>query len=246
MIATTTERAPRALTDRQRQVLVFIATQIRAQGLPPSIREIGNHMSIRSTNGIADHLNALERKGFLHRTDMVSRGIQLTPIGWIESGLVPPAEQLGREASAREPVAAPAPRGALVSVQIFAPLIRGALPLSPENMADTMAVDPAWIGSRLGVFGWIAGAGMTSAGIVEGDTVLCVPAPAPATIADGATVLVDLPALSSQPVLRKFAREGDVFRLYTPAEGSSVFLRAGDMKPGMVVGVAFAIYRSVS
>lgn len=35
-------------------------------------------MNIRSTNGVNDHIRALERKGYVHRSDMKSRGICLT------------------------------------------------------------------------------------------------------------------------------------------------------------------------
>ena len=55
------------LTPRQRQILDFITRRIDDQGYPPTIREIGEEMGIRSTNGVNDHLKALERKGFLRR-----------------------------------------------------------------------------------------------------------------------------------------------------------------------------------
>ena len=66
------------LTERQERVLAEIRKSIRDRGYPPTLREIGEAMGIRSTNGVNDHLRALERKGFLTRTDMASRGITLT------------------------------------------------------------------------------------------------------------------------------------------------------------------------
>ncbi|MDH5492624.1 MAG: hypothetical protein OEY14_11795, partial [Myxococcales bacterium] len=65
------------LTDRQRAVLEFISTSIEDHGYPPTLREIGNHLGIRSTNGVNDHLRALERKGYLTREDMKSRTLRL-------------------------------------------------------------------------------------------------------------------------------------------------------------------------
>ena len=58
------------LTARQTAVLEYIAESIEARGYPPTLREIGNHLGIRSTNGVNDHLRALERKGYLTREDM--------------------------------------------------------------------------------------------------------------------------------------------------------------------------------
>src|SRR5215510_10622196 len=64
------------LTERQRQVLEFIARSIRERGYPPTLREIGEQMGIRSTNGVNDHLKALERKGYLLREELKSRALR--------------------------------------------------------------------------------------------------------------------------------------------------------------------------
>lgn len=63
----------RPLTERQAEVFRFICQMLREQGRSPSLREIGERTGIRSTNGVNDHLRALERKGWIERTDMVSR-----------------------------------------------------------------------------------------------------------------------------------------------------------------------------
>src|SRR6186713_2386720 len=64
------------LTKRQEQTLDFIRQSISNRGYPPTLREIGAHMGIRSTNGVNDHLRALERKGYLTREDMKSRALR--------------------------------------------------------------------------------------------------------------------------------------------------------------------------
>src|ERR1043165_9600325 len=66
----------RGLTDRQQQVLSYIRQSIVERGYPPTLREIGAHMGIRSTNGVNDHLRALERRGYLTREDMKSRALR--------------------------------------------------------------------------------------------------------------------------------------------------------------------------
>ncbi len=48
----------------------------RANGYPPTLREIGEHLGIRSTNGVGDHLKALERKGYLVREELKSRALR--------------------------------------------------------------------------------------------------------------------------------------------------------------------------
>jgi repressor LexA len=59
-------------------VLQYIQSSITERGYPPTLREIGNFMGIRSTNGVNDHLRALERKGYLTREDMKSRALRPT------------------------------------------------------------------------------------------------------------------------------------------------------------------------
>ena len=69
---------PIELTDRQLEVLRIIVRSIRDDGWPPTLREIGEAMGIKSTNGVNDHLKALERKGFIQRFDLRSRAIRIT------------------------------------------------------------------------------------------------------------------------------------------------------------------------
>ena len=65
------------LTDRQRQVLECVEDSIKSRGIPPTLRELRDRLGIRSTNGVNDHLTALERKGYIVRLDQKSRGLQV-------------------------------------------------------------------------------------------------------------------------------------------------------------------------
>src|SRR3989442_1319903 len=65
------------LTERQEKILAYIKKSIQEQGYPPTIREIGEHFGIRSTNGVNDHLKALERKGYLLRGELKSRALSV-------------------------------------------------------------------------------------------------------------------------------------------------------------------------
>ena len=66
------------LTDRQRQILAFVERNIRRKGYPPTHRDIMAELGLKSTNGIAEHLDRIERKGYLRRGGFAhSRGIVL-------------------------------------------------------------------------------------------------------------------------------------------------------------------------
>ena len=130
------------LTGRQKMVLDFIKRSIQDRGYPPTLREIGASMGIRSTNGVNDHLRALERKGYLKREDMKSRALRPTST---TSADVVEVQVLGRVAA---------------GVPIFA----------EENVQETLHIDPALLGGHGETFVLrVRGYSMIEAGIFEGD-----------------------------------------------------------------------------
>ncbi len=56
-----------SLTARQKAIYDFLLKSIREKGYAPSIPEIGARFKIASTNGVSDHLKALEKKGYIRR-----------------------------------------------------------------------------------------------------------------------------------------------------------------------------------
>lgn len=64
------------LTDRQREILVFIEKALVQEGFPPTIAEIAQAFSVQS-NSIRGHLQALARKGVIELVPGASRGIRL-------------------------------------------------------------------------------------------------------------------------------------------------------------------------
>ena len=68
----------RPLTHQQQAVYDMIRDRIVHRGYGPTVREIGEHMNIKSPNGVMCHLRALERKGMIVRSANKSRAIELT------------------------------------------------------------------------------------------------------------------------------------------------------------------------
>ena len=73
----------RGLTQRQRQVLVWIKAWVRDPGFqrPPTLRELAYALRVRSTGTVRGHLQALQKKGLIKRERGVHRGIRLTRKG---------------------------------------------------------------------------------------------------------------------------------------------------------------------
>src|SRR6266851_286009 len=76
------------LTERQEKILAFIKRSIQEQGYPPTIREIGEAFGIRSTNGVNDHLKALERKGYLLRGELKVFALKVSGDSMIGDGIM--------------------------------------------------------------------------------------------------------------------------------------------------------------
>jgi repressor LexA len=66
------------LTPAQQRVLDFVEARVVAGENPPTYREICRTFGFRSPKAAADHVAALERKGYLIRKRGQARGIKLT------------------------------------------------------------------------------------------------------------------------------------------------------------------------
>jgi len=65
------------LTQKQKDVLKFIYTQVRARNIAPTIREIAAHFGFSSTGTVRDYLKALTTKGYIRIEEGKSRAIEL-------------------------------------------------------------------------------------------------------------------------------------------------------------------------
>ena len=65
------------MTEKQEAVLSFILEGVKSRGYQPSYREIMDRFNIRSPNGVACHIKALQKKGILGASHG-SRAIDLT------------------------------------------------------------------------------------------------------------------------------------------------------------------------
>jgi tRNA(adenine34) deaminase len=68
---------PETTTDLERGVLDWIIEYVRRNTYPPTVREIGDALSIPSTRSVSDLLKALERKGWIERTPSRSRSLRV-------------------------------------------------------------------------------------------------------------------------------------------------------------------------
>jgi repressor LexA len=173
------------LTTRQRQMLEYIDHEVKTTGIPPSIRQIGVALGISSTNGVRTHLQALEKKGYIHRNLRTSRGIATL------DRLRPPSSTT---------------RLKTVKVPILGRVAAGMPILAVENREGTLTLDPTLVENDTFALR-IEGDSMIAAGILPGDYVLVRPQNN-AYDGDIVVALVD-----DEVTVKRFYREVDSIRL---------------------------------
>ncbi|NLE88353.1 MAG: transcriptional repressor LexA [Myxococcales bacterium] len=206
------------LTKRQEQTLEFIRKSIRDRGYPPTLREIGEHMGIRSTNGVNDHLRALERKGYLRREDMKSRALRVvdTPL----------------EASNDT-------TDNVVEVQVLGRVAAGLPLLADENVIDTVRVDRMMVNGGREVFGLrVTGDSMIEAGILSGDYIFV----RKQSVAERGDIVVAL--IGDEATVKHYYPEKDYIR-FQPANSqmAPILVRATDFRSTMLLGKVVGVYR---
>ena len=65
------------LTERQNEAYEFIRGFVRKHRKPPTLKEIGEALGIRSTNGVHKLVTALDKKGYVEREPHTARGLSL-------------------------------------------------------------------------------------------------------------------------------------------------------------------------
>ena len=139
------------LTDRQAKILEYIRYQNKVRNYPPSVREIGEAVGLSSSSTVHNHLNQLERRGFIRRDASKSRTVQLVQDEGVDKQ-----------------------RRNAVSVPIVGNVAAGAPILAEQNIEDhvLLSADMAQDGFFLLR---VRGDSMINAGILDGDMVLVRP-----------------------------------------------------------------------
>ena len=244
------------LTERQREVLAFIAHSIEERGYPPTLREIGLKLGIRSTNGVNDHLKALEKKGYLQREDLKSRALRcLTPDGEAAP-------------SSRASVLLDLPlTGDMVAIPLVGRVAAGSPTLAVENVEDTVHVDRFFLGRHFRVAGPASGAGrgagpgraapagpdagalfalrvkgesMIEDGIFDGDFIFVKKSLEPQK---GEIVVV---MIDDEATCKRYYPEGDSIR-FQPANHTMqpIVVRKKDFRSVNIIGVVIGVYRQI-
>jgi repressor LexA len=207
------------LAPRQRQVMDAIATHLDQWGIPPTLRELGDALGIKSTNGVADHIKALIRKGYLERgqgKSVRARSLRMTSKA---------TGSFHNEAT--------------VSIPLVGQVAAGSPVLAQENYDGSMRVDSNLVPQGAVVFGLkVRGDSMIEDGILDGDIVFVRQQE---TARNGETVVA---LVDDDATVKRFYRERGRIRL-EPANREMASILVHPDQQVSVLGKVIGLYRSV-
>lgn len=134
------------LTEKQQAILDFINSYVEENGFPPSVREIGRRFGIYPAT-VQDHINALEKKGYLQKKKFQSRTLSV------------PASSRRRSEG---------------GIPIVGRVAAGLPLLAQENIEDMIHLPKQWAPSGAFLLK-VQGNSMEGAHILDGDYVLVHP-----------------------------------------------------------------------
>ena len=139
----------RARGDTQQRILEFIESEVASKGYPPSVREIGDAVGLKSTSTVHGHLRRLEARGLLRRDAMKPRAMEVR------------TERTAPEAS-----------DAFRIVPIVGNVAAGSPILAEEYVEDQIPLPEVMLGDGEHFILRVHGDSMINAGIMDGDDVV--------------------------------------------------------------------------
>ena len=172
------------ITDRQKEVFVFIENFTKENNYPPTVREISQHFEI-SLRAVQDHISALQKKGFISTEQKRSRSIRILD-------------------DKKQSV----PKLFIDKIPILGTIAAGRPLLCEENLNGYVNLTEPFIRPGKNYFALrVRGSSMINAGILEGDLAVIEQA---SSAVDGQIVVA---VLDDAITLKRFYKESSRIRL---------------------------------
>lgn len=194
---------------RQLEVLQYIYEQVKEKGFPPTVREIGQAVSLSSTSTVHGHLSRLEKNGYIQRDPSKPRTIELTAEGLTQLGVGMNKIPLLGTVTAGEPI------------------------LAVEEATDFFPIPPSLEYENGALFMLtIRGESMINAGILDGDEVIV----RKQSSADNGDIVIAM-TTEDEATCKRFFVEKDHYRLQPENDSMSPILLDEVTILGKVVGL---------
>ena len=136
------------ITEKQKEILEYIKSEILKRGFPPVVREICEAVHLKSTSSVHSHLETLERKGYIRRDPTKPRAIEILDDSF---------QLLRRE---------------VVNVPIVGKIAAGSPILAVENIDSYFPIPCEYLPNAQTFLLEVQGESMINAGVLPGDHIL--------------------------------------------------------------------------
>ncbi|MBA2663978.1 MAG: transcriptional repressor LexA [Bradymonadaceae bacterium] len=223
---------PQKLTDRQALVLDAITEHIQGAGYPPTIREIGDRLGIRSTNGVNDHLKALERKGYILREDSKSRALRAVFCSDGRRFEGSPGAPITEELAAIE---------GILDIPVVGRIAAGAPIAAIEHTEEYVKIGESLLGRSDGLFSLrVRGDSMIDDGIHDGDYIFVRQQQ---NVRDGEIVAA---MVDGEATVKRIYRENGRVRLQPANDAlAPIYILESDARETAVLGRVVGVFRRI-
>ena len=184
------KKDPDALNKREKAIIKFIDKESRENGYPPSVREIGKAVGLKSTATVHAYLAKLAEKGYIKKENQKGRALKLIKGGKEEQK--PKDFYQGKE---------------MVDVPVIGKITAGEPILAVENITDTFPIPIDFVGNSESFMLTVRGTSMIEAGILDGDYILVKRQ----NVARNGEIVVAL--IGEEATVKTFYKEKDHIRL---------------------------------
>lgn len=171
------------LNERQRRILDFIQDRIKTKGYPPSVREIGEAVGLKSSSTVHAHLVQLEEKGFIKKDPAKPRAI--IPVNYGE-----PSQDLDT-----------------ISLPVVGHVAAGTPILATENIEGYYPLPVEFVGHGNHYILRVKGESMIEAGILDGDYLIV------RTQADAANGEIVVAMLEDEATVKRYYKRDNYIEL---------------------------------
>ncbi len=186
---------PDALNKREKAILKFIEKEVMANGYPPSVREIGKAVGLKSTATVHGYIAKLEEKGYIKKEQQKGRTLKL-----LKGGAANKNQEVIEEKTAYS-------GKELVDVPVIGKITAGEPILAFENVTDTFPIPVDFVGNSESFMLVVRGESMIEAGILSGDLILV----RKQNNAENGQIVVAL--IEDEATVKTFYKEKDHIRL---------------------------------
>jgi len=171
------------ISNKQKEILEFVKSQIINKGYPPAVREICEAVNLKSTSSVHSHLETLEKNGYIRRDPSKPRAIEIIDD---EFNLT---------------------RRELVNVPIVGTITAGQPILAVENIESYFPIPSEYMPNEDTFMLKVKGNSMINAGIFDGDKILVQKQ----SVAKNGDIVVAL--IDDEVTVKTFYKESGYYRL---------------------------------